>query len=87
MVEGTFRRSFTCGPLKFSHNFTMAFGPHVLRPTSECVKYSDRPWQYLISGSSHFVKIEMAMPHLDSSLRLAPETLGKEVASLKGTPF
>ena len=87
MVEGTFRRSCTGGPLKFSYSFTMVFGPHVLRPTSECVKYSNIPWQFLISGSSYFVKIEIAMPHPDSSLKLAPGTFGKEVASLKGTPF
>lgn len=65
----------------------MVFGPCVLRPTPECVKYSDIPWQYLISRSSYFVKIEIAMPHPNSSLKLAPGTFEKEVGSFEGHPF
>lgn len=55
----------------------MVFGPHVLRPTSECVKYSDRPWQYLISWKFSFCKNREHALHPDL-LEVVLETLGRK---------
>lgn len=85
MVEGALRSS--CGQLKFDHDFRMVFGFPLLRPTSECLKVSDVPWQCLSLLNSYFGITQKNMPPQILSAKLALGTFGKEVGLFEEYPF
>lgn len=64
------------GQLEFYHDFRMVFGFPLLRPTSECMKYSDLPRQCLILINSYFVILEITMPDLGPLCKAGLRDLG-----------
>lgn len=85
MVEDALRSSR--GQLKFDHDFRMVFRFPLLRPTSECLKVSDVPWQCLSLLNSYFGTTQKNVPPQILSAKLAPGTFGKEVELFEEYPF
>lgn len=84
MVEGALRTS--CGQLKFDHDFRMVFGFPLQRPTSECLKVSDVPWQCLSLLNSYFGITQKNMPPQILCAKLPQEPLGRKWGCLRSTP-
>lgn len=56
-------------------DFRMMVDSPLLRPTSQGMKYSDIPWQYLISLNSYFIVIEITVPHPGPPCKASPRNL------------
>lgn len=75
LVEDASGRSCTCGQLRFDLDFRMAFDSPLLRPTSQHMKYSEIPRQYLISVNSYILLIEITVPHPGPLCKAGPRNL------------
>lgn len=86
-MEGTIRRLHTYQELKLYHNFRVVFASPLLRPTPECMKYSDKPPQYLTLINMYFVIVEIIMSHPGPLCKAGSGNLCEEVGPFEGHPF